>query len=110
MVNTRFKERLEQCEKLKNQFKKDKEEFKYDVIRFMGNRGIPVEINFFGGTFGVDIHTTKQYCSSESEALLKIPLNILMDFCNEFGCEYEHTIDSIGRRYIFSFNGLDMGV
>ena len=109
MTNTRFKKRLKEYDELINQLKYDKEEFKYDVIRFMKSRGIPVRINFFGDTFGVDIHITKQDCSSESEVPLKIPLNVLMDFCNEFGCEYEHTIDSLGKRYIFSFNGLDMG-
>lgn len=37
----------------------------------------------------------------------KITAKVLYDFCEEFECEFEHTVCD-GSRYIFTFNDVDM--
>ena len=66
----------------------------------MENNGIKgIKLMFFGDAFGLDLFSSN---------VSKIPLNVLVDFCEEFGCTFEYT-NSDGHRYIFSFDGLSMG-
>ena len=98
--NKHFKQDIINWNNAQEEFKKSKGEFKFDCQEFMRNNGIKgVRLMFFGDTFGLDI-----LCSNVS----KIPLNVLVDFCEKFGCTFERTIDS-GERYIFNFDGLSMG-
>lgn len=98
--NKRFKQDVIDWNNTIKEFEESKEEFKFDCEEFMRNNAIKgVKLMFFGDAFGLDI-----YCSNVS----KIPLNILVNFCEEFGCTFEYT-NCHGQRYIFSFDGLNMG-
>lgn len=106
MTEKRFKKSIIVFNDAKRSFEKSKELFEFEVINFMEEKGIPVRILFFVDTFGLDIRVD---INSFKNVPRKIPLNVLTDFCNEFGCEFEYT-NCDGERYIFSFNGLNMGV
>ena len=105
MTEKRFKNALIEFEKAKNELKKEKRTFVFDVKEFMLKNGIPIKVLFFGDTFGLDIDLN---IHNWRDVPRKIPLDVLTDFCKEFGCEFEYT-NSDGERYIFSFNGLSMG-
>ena len=105
MTEKRFKNILIEFDKVTQNLEKEKRTFKFDVQEFMRDRGIPVKVLFFGDTFGLDIDLNVH---NWRDVPRKIPLDVLTDFCKEFGCEYERTIDS-GDRWIFSFNGLSVG-
>ena len=105
-TNNHFKDCLIEYDKSKQNLKKNKRKFKYNVIEFMRNKGIPIKVLFFGNTFGLDIAIN---INNVGNVPRKIPLDVLTDFCNKFGCEFEYT-NCDGKRYIFSFNGLDMGI
>lgn len=100
-----FKQSVIRFNNAKKDFEKQKRNFKFNVIEFMRNKGIPVRVSFYGDTFGIDIRVD---VDNWREVPRKIPLDVLTDFCNEFGCEFEYT-NSDGERYIFSFNGLSIG-
>lgn len=102
--NKQFKNSLIKFNNLKQKLEKEKAVFALDVKYFMRNKGIPVKIQFFGDTFGLDIVLNIRNISDTPR---KIPLDVVTDFCNEFGCEFEYT-NCNGERYIFSFNGLSM--
>ena len=104
MVNERFKQSLIEFHKSKNDYNKEKGIFASDVEYFMDRQGIPVRVHFFGQRFGVDI---KRTISTYRTVPNKIPLNVLMKFCEEFGCEFEKTCCN-GNRYFFTFGKLDM--
>ena len=101
----RFKDVLIEFDKAKQNLDDAKRTFQIDVIVFMKKRGIPVRVLFFGNSFGLDIDLN---VSNWQDVPRKIPLDVLSDFCKEFGCEYEYT-NCDGDRWIFSFNGLGMG-
>lgn len=106
MTEKQFKQYLLNFDKAKKTLEQEKMNFKFDVIGFMRNNGIPVKVLFFGNTFGLDIDVNIHNFSNVPR---KIPLNVLSDFCEEFGCDFEYT-NCDGERYIFSFNGLNMGI
>ena len=107
--NKRFKNSLIEFDKAKQKLEDEKRQFKFDVMDFMRDKGIPIEIRFFGDSFGLDIN---YFDNTWKNAPLKIPrkisLNVLSDFCKEFDCEFEYTTCD-GERYIFSFNGMSIG-
>lgn len=105
MTNKRFRNCLIEFDKVKQNLEKEKRTFKFDVTEFMRDKGIPVRVLFFGDTFGLDIDLS---FNNWRDVPRKIPLDVLTDFCNEFGCEYEKTVN--GHRWIFSFYGLDIGL
>lgn len=102
--NKRFRECLIEFDEAKQKLEKEKGTFEFDVIKFMRDKGIIVKVLFFGNTFGLDIDINWEIVG---KGLCKIPLEVLSDFCKEFGCEFEYT-NCDGGRYIFSFNGLNM--
>ena len=104
MTNERFKDCLTEFDEAKQKLEQEKRTFKFNVTEFMRNKGIPVKVLFFGNTFGLDIDIN---WGNVGKVPCKIPLDVLSDFCKEFGCEFEYTNDD-GMRYIFSFNGLNM--
>ena len=104
MTNKRFKNVLIEFDKTKENLKREKKTFEFDVREFMRNKGIPVKILFFGNTFGLDINLN---VSNWQDVPRKIPLDVLSDFCNEFGCDFEYN-NCDGNRWVFSFNGMDM--
>lgn len=104
-MNNRFKACLMEFDEITQKLKEEKREFAYAVETFMENKGIPVKVLFFGDTFGLDIRVT---WDNYKDVPRKIPLNVLSDFCEEFGCEFEYT-NCDGNRYIFTFGKLDMG-
>ena len=104
MTEKRFKESIVAFNNAKRSLEESKQLFKFEVIDFMEDNGIPVRVLFFGDAFGLDIRVDVDNWRNVPR---KIPLNVLTDFCNEFGCEFEYT-NCDGERYIFSFNGLSM--
>lgn len=104
MTNKRFKNVLIEFDKVKDNLKREKKTFEFDVKEFMKNKGIPVKILFFGNTFGLDIDLNTNNWQNIPK---KIPLNVLSDFCKEFDCDFEYN-NCNGTRWIFSFNGLYM--
>ena len=105
MTNKRFRNVLIEFDKVKQNIEREKKTFVFDVKEFMRNKGIPVKILFFGKTFGLDIDVN---VSNWQDVPRKIPLDVLSDFCKEFGCEFEYT-NCDGHRWIFSFDKLNMG-
>lgn len=105
--NKQFKDVLIEFDKAKRNLYSAKISFKADVTVFMKERGIPIKVSFFGDAFGLDIDYSVQDCDFLRKTPRKIPLDVLTDFCKEFGCEFEYT-NCEGRRYIFSFDKLDM--
>ena len=103
--NKRFKDCLIEFDKAKQDLNKSKRQFVFDVKEFMRDKGIPVRVLFFGNTFGLDFDIN---VTSLGDFPRKIPLDVLTDFCKEFGCEFEYT-NCDGQRYIFSFDGLTVG-
>ena len=104
MTKKEFKKSIIEFEKAKQELNKSKRKFVFDVKEFMRMHEIPVRVLFFGTTFGLDIEIN---WNNIGNAPRKIPLNVLTDFCNTFGCEFEY-INCDGKRYIFSFDGLSM--
>ena len=104
MTKKRFKDVLIEFDKAKRNLENEKRNFKIDVIIFMKKKGIPVRVLFFGDAFGLDIDLN---VPNWRDVPLKIPLDVLSDFCKEFGCDFEYT-NCDGNRWIFSFNGLSM--
>lgn len=104
MTEKPFKDCLIEFNKAKQNLNESKMQFECDVIEFMRDKGISVRVLFFGNTFGLDINIPINNFGNISR---KIPLDILTDFCDEFGCEFEYT-NCDGARYIFSFDGLNM--
>lgn len=105
MTNKRFRNVLIEFDKVKQNIEREKKTFAFDVKEFMRNKGIPVKILFFGKTFGLDIDVN---VNNWQDVPRKIPLDVLSDFCKEFGCEFEYT-NCDGHRWIFSFDKLNMG-
>lgn len=105
MTGKRFKNSVIEFNKVKRNFKESGRSFKFDVKEFMERRGIPVSVLFFGTSFGLDIRVDVK---NWRDVPRKIPLDVLSDFCDEFGCEFEYT-NCDGNRYIFTFNGLEIG-
>lgn len=105
MTEKQFKNCLIEFDKAKQTFKRKKVAFVVDVMKFMEDKDIPIKVLFFGDTFGLDIVVNRY---NFRDVPRTIPLKVLMDFCDEFGCEFQYTCCD-GSRWIFSFNGLDMG-
>lgn len=105
MTNKRFINVLIEFDKAKQNIEREKKTFAFDVKEFMRNKGIPVKILFFGKTFGLDIDVN---VSNWRYVPRKIPLDVLSDFCKEFGCDFEYN-NYDGDRWIFSFNGMKIG-
>ena len=105
MTNKRFRNVLIEFDKVKQNIEREKKTFAFDVKEFMRNKGIPVKVLFFGNTFGLDIDLN---VSNWQDVPRKIPLDVLSDFCKEFGCEFEYN-NYDGDRWIFSFNGMKIG-
>ena len=103
--NKRFKDCLIEFDKAKQDFNEGKIQFVLDVKEFMRDKGIPVKVLFFGNDFGLDFDIN---VANFGDFPTKIPLDVLTDFCNTFECEFEYT-NCNGGRYIFSFDGLNMG-
>lgn len=101
----RFRDCVVEFDKAKQKMEKEKRIFAFDVKEFMRDKGIPVEILFFGDTFGLDIDLN---IKNWRDVPLKIPLDVLSDFCKEFGCDFEYN-NCDGHRWIFSFDGLHIG-
>ena len=99
MTKKQFKDVLIEFDKVKQNLENEKKIFKIDVIVFMRKRGIPVKVLFFGDTFGLDIDIN---INNVGKVPRKIPLDVLTDFCKEFGCDFEYTACD-GDRWIFSF-------
>jgi len=59
---------------------------------------------FFGDSFGVDIMVSIYNTPKD----LRIPVKVLYEFCEEFGCDFKYTTCE-GRRWIFTFDGLELG-
>lgn len=105
MTNKRFRNILIEFDKVTQNLVREKKTFEVDVKEFMRNKGIPVKILFFGKTFCLDIDVN---VSNRQDIPRKIPLDVLSDFCKEFGCDFEYnTCD--GDRWIFSFNEMKIG-
>jgi len=105
MTKKQFKDVLIEFDKAKQDLEGAKMSFEVDVIVFMRKRGIPVRVLFFGDTFGLDIDLN---VDNWRDIPRKIPLDVLTNFCKEFGCEFEYTACD-GDRWIFSFDKLSMG-
>lgn len=105
MTNKRFRNVLIEFDKVKQNIEREKKTFAFDVKEFMRNKGIPVKVLFFGKTFGLDIDVN---VSNLQDVPRKIPLDVLSDFCKEFGCDFEYN-NYEGDRWIFSFNGMTIG-
>ena len=105
MTNKRFINVLIEFDKVKQNIEREKKIFAFDVKEFMRNKGIPVKVLFFGKTFGLDIDVN---VSNWQDVPRKIPLDVLSDFCKEFGCDFEYN-NYDGDRWIFSFNGMTIG-
>ena len=105
MTNKRFINVLIEFDKVKQNIEREKKIFAFDVKEFMRNKGIPVKVLFFGKTFGLDIDLN---VSNWQDVPRKIPLDVLSDFCKEFGCDFEYN-NYDGDRWIFSFNGMTIG-
>ena len=105
MTNKRFRNVLIEFDKVKQNIEREKKTFAFDVKEFMRNKGIPVKVLFFGKTFGLDIDVN---ASNLQDVPRKIPLDVLSDFCKEFGCDFEYN-NYEGDRWIFSFNGMTIG-
>lgn len=105
MTNKRFRNVLIEFDKVKQNIEREKKTFAFDVKEFMRNKGIPVKVLFFGKTFGLDIDVN---VSNLQDVPRKIPLDVLSDFCKEFGCDFEYN-NYDGDRWIFSFNGMTIG-
>ena len=102
MTNEKFKNALIEFNKASRNLENEKLTFEADITVFMKERGIPVRVEFFIDTFGLDI----DYRGPNWDKIpRKIPLDVLVDFCKEFGCEYEYT-NCDGSRYIFKFDKL----
>ena len=102
MTNKRFKDCLVEFDKAKQKMEREIIMFKLDIKEFMINKGIPVKVLFFGEigeTFGLEIDLNRD---NWEDVPSKIPLDVLTDFCNEFGCDFEYT-NCNGHRWIFSF-------
>lgn len=104
-MTEQFKDVLIEFDKARQNLDDAKRTFQIDVIVFMKKRGIPVRVLFFGDSFGLDIDLN---VSNWQDVPRKIPLDVLSDFCKEFGCDFEYTTCD-GDRWIFSFNELSMG-
>ena len=100
-----FKQSLIDYDKAKKALKYAKAKFEADVMYFMEQYDIPVKVLYFGDTFGLDIRVNTFNFATVPR---KIPLDVLMEFCKEFGCEFQYTCCD-GSRWIFTFNGLDLG-
>lgn len=105
MTNKRFRNVLIEFDKVKQNIEREKKTFAFDVKEFMRSKGIPVKVLFFGKTFGLDIDVN---VSNLQDVPRKIPLDVLSDFCKEFGCDFEYN-NYEGDRWIFSFNGMTIG-
>ena len=105
MTNKRFRNVLIEFDKVKQNIEREKKTFAFDVKEFMRNKGIPVKVLFFGKTFGLDIDVN---VNNLQDVPRKIPLDVLSDFCKEFGCDFEYN-NYDGDRWIFSFNGMTIG-
>lgn len=104
MTGKKFKNSLIEFDKAKKELHEQKMDFIFDVKRYMLKNGIHVRVLFFGDTFGLDIILGNNL----SETPQKIPLSVLSNFCDRYGCEFEYT-NCDGKRYIFSFDGISMG-
>ena len=104
MTEKRFKECLIEFDNTVDKLNKEKRIFVFDVKEFMLEYNIPVRVLFFGDTFGLDIDLNIR---NWQDVPRKIPLSVLSEFCKKFGCEFEYT-NCDGKRYIFSFDGLNM--
>ena len=103
--NKRFRNALIEFDKVTQNLEREKKTFEFDVKEFMRNKGIPVKILFFGKNFGLDIDLN---VNNWQDVPRKIPLDVLSDFCKEFGCDFEYN-NCDGNRWIFSFNGMKIG-
>lgn len=105
--NKQFKDALIEFDKAKKDFVKNRDKFKFDVMDFMKDKGIPVKVMFFTNFFEVAID---YYAINNFDTIPKqIPLDVLSDFCEKFGCVCDFS-KCKGHRYFFKFNGLSMGL
>ena len=82
-------------------FKKAQNEFKLSIQRFMRvNYNIPIKVYFFGNNFGIDIHHSYDIFD---KAPYRLPLDVLVAICDEFGCEFLETCCD-GSRWLFRFD------
>lgn len=103
MLNKRFKHKIDEFSKQKKEIRRAQHEFKIDIINFMAERDLSVNVLFFGSTFGIE---TKTPPNESVPSLHRIPLSVLNDFCNHFGCTFQCTACE-GHRYIFYFDNID---
>lgn len=104
-MTDQFKNAIIEFNKEKQRFEREKEIFQIDIKTFMREKGIPVKVYFFGNRFGLDIDLN---IHNWYDVPRKISLDVLSDFCKEFGCDFEYTACD-GDRWIFSFDKLDIG-
>ena len=103
VIVKKLKESIEYISKHK-QFIQD---FNYAVIRYFFDK-YDVHVRFLTGVtwFAVELDYG-YYTRSIKLPQFKFTLQILLDFCNEFECEYDgNSCD--GDRHIFTFTDVDM--
>lgn len=103
--NKRFKKSLIEYKKSVQKLKTEKEQFEVDVRDFMRKKGLNVNVIYLGDKFGVVLNKNTENIFDNPP----IPLDVLMEFCDTFDCEYEYMVREL-RRYVFKFEGnLHMG-
>ena len=103
-MNLRFKRAVTEYNHIISQFEDDKRLFIRDVENFFHKYRIPVKVLFFIDCFGIDINVNM---NNVCEVPLSIPVKVLYEFCEEFGCDFKYTSCN-GNRWIFSFDNLKM--
>lgn len=103
--NKRFKKSLIEYKKSVQKLKTEKEQFEVDVRDFMRKKGLNVKVIYLGDKFGVVLNKNTENIFDNTS----IPLDVLIEFCDTFDCEYAYTVNEL-RRYVFKFEGnLHMG-
>lgn len=72
---------------------------------FIEKYDIYVRTPTFVDSFGVELDPNCHYLNKRPHDFMQI--NMLADFCQTFGCEFEHTACD-GTRYIFTYTDVDM--
>ena len=101
----RFKKSLIEYKKSVQKLQTEKELFEVDVRDFMRKKGLNVRVIYLGDKFGVVLNNNTENIFDKPS----IPLDVLMEFCDTFDCEYEYMVREL-KRYVFKFEGnLNMG-
>lgn len=84
------------------------ERFKWAIIDyFIEKYGFHVRVHTFVDSFGIEKDWSYYRNSPFSkESHFKFTCRVLCDFCEEFDCEFLHTVND--NRYIFTFEDVDM--